>query len=217
MTTTPVSQLDPGQRQRIEEAATHLREEFAGVFGTATIRRVLRDSLQRLSHARYHTFVPLLAERFTRERLRASTSSAASRRGGTPTVLFVCVQNAGRSQMAAAWLRHLAGDGVEALSGGAEPAAAVHPVVVEAMAEVGIDLGDAYPKPWTDETVGAADVVVTMGCGDACPVLPDKRYVDWEVPDPHGRPLREVRSIRDDIRDRVRDLAAGLGIERSSG
>lgn len=217
MTTTPASQLDPGQRQRIEEAATHLREEFAGVFGTATIRRVLRDSLERLSDARYDTFVPLLAERFTRERLRAVASSAGSPGSGTPTVLFVCVQNAGRSQMAAAWLRHLAGDRVEALSGGAEPAAAVHPVVVEAMAEVGIDLGDAYPKPWTDETVGAADVVVTMGCGDACPVLPDKRYVDWELPDPHGRPLGAVRPIRDHIRERVRELAEDLGVGVSSG
>jgi arsenate reductase len=124
----------------------------------------------------------------------------------TPTVLFVCVHNAGRSQMAAGWLRHLAGDRVEVLSAGSAPAAGVNPVAVEAMAEVGIDIAHEYPKPWTDAVVRAADVVVTMGCGDACPFYPGRRYVDWELEDPAHRTLEEVRVIRDEIGRRVREL-----------
>lgn len=128
-----------------------------------------------------------------------------------PTVLFLCVQNAGRSQMAAALLADLAGDRVEVLSGGSAPADAVHPVVVAAMAERGIDLGRAVPRPWDAAMARAADVVVSMGCGDACPVLPGKRYEDWDVADPAGRDLAAVRAIRDDLERRVRALAASLG------
>ena len=131
---------------------------------------------------------------------------------GKPSVLFLCVHNAGRSQMAAAWLRHLAGDAVEVFSGGSEPASEVNPMAVEAMAEVGIDIRTEYPKPWTDEIVKAADVVVTMGCGDVCPVSPGKRYEDWELTDPAGRPIEVVRGVRDDIEGRVRDLLASLDV-----
>jgi arsenate reductase len=133
-----------------------------------------------------------------------------------PSVLFLCVHNAGRSQMAAGWLSHLAGDGVDVMSGGSEPASEVHPVAVDAMAEVGIDIADHIPKPWTDETLGAADVVITMGCGDACPVIPGKRYLDWELEDPAGKELDGVRPIRDDIEQRVRRLMAELDIPAQS-
>jgi len=131
----------------------------------------------------------------------------------TPTVLFVCVHNAGRSQMAAAWLEHLAHGRVRVLSGGSEPAAEVNPAAVAAMAEVGIDISARTPQPWTDAGLRSADVVVTMGCGDTCPFYPGKRYEDWDVADPAGRPLEEVRAIRDDIAVRVRGLLAGLGLE----
>jgi protein-tyrosine-phosphatase len=131
-----------------------------------------------------------------------------------PTVLFVCVHNAGRSQMAAAWLEHLAeGRGrVRVLSGGSIPAAEVNPAAVAAMAEVGLDIAGRVPQPWTEAAVRQADVVITMGCGDTCPFFPGKRYEDWAVPDPAGRPLEEVRAIRDDIERRVRALMASLGL-----
>jgi len=129
---------------------------------------------------------------------------------GAPTVLFVCVHNAGRSQMAAGWLRHLAGDRVEVLSAGSEPRDQVNPVAVEAMAEVGIDIAGAQPRVLTTEAVRDSDVVVTMGCGDACPVFPGKRYEDWELTDPAGRGLDEVRPIRDEIRSRVEALVAEI-------
>jgi arsenate reductase (thioredoxin) len=129
-----------------------------------------------------------------------------------PTVLFLCVHNAGRSQMAAGWTRHLGGSAVRVLSGGSEPADRVNPTAIEAMAEVGIDITANPPKRWSEETLEAADVVVTMGCGDTCPVLPGKRYVDWALTDPAGKPLEQVRPIRDDIRDRVEDLLTELGV-----
>jgi arsenate reductase (thioredoxin) len=130
----------------------------------------------------------------------------------SPSVLFLCVHNAGRSQMAAGFLRHLGGDDVTVLSGGSEPAASINPSAVEAMAEKGIDIADQHPKPWTDETVGIADIIVSMGCGDACPVLPGKRYVDWDLEDPAGKGVESVRPIRDDIEARVRALMAELGV-----
>jgi arsenate reductase len=129
-----------------------------------------------------------------------------------PTVLFLCVHNAGRSQMALGWFNHLAGGRAIAWSGGSEPAKEVNPSAVRAMAEVGIDIAQEHPTPWTDEIVRAADVVVTMGCGDACPFYPGKRYEDWELTDPAGRDLDAVRPIRDDIERRVRDLLESLGV-----
>jgi len=123
-----------------------------------------------------------------------------------PDVLFVCVHNAGRSQMAAGFLDALAGGRVRVLSAGSEPATALNPAVIEAMAEVGIDLSRERPKPLTDDSVRAADVVITMGCGDACPLYPGKRYEDWELEDPDGKDLDTVRRIRDDIEGRVRSL-----------
>lgn len=130
-----------------------------------------------------------------------------------PSVLFLCVHNAGRSQMAAGWLQHLAGDKVDVYSGGSQPADSVNPVAVEAMAERGIDIGANVPRRWSDETLRAVDVVVTMGCGDECPYYPGKRYVDWELEDPSGKGIEEVRPIRDKIERQVRNLMGELGVQ----
>ena len=130
-----------------------------------------------------------------------------------PTVLFLCTHNAGRSQMAAGWMRRLAGDRVDVLSGGSTPAEQVNPAAVEAMAEAGIDISGERPRPWSEHSLGIADVVVTMGCGDACPVLPGKRYVDWELDDPAGLSTAEVRPIRDQVEQRVRGLLEELGVD----
>ena len=129
-----------------------------------------------------------------------------------PAVLFLCTHNAGRSQMALGFFTHLAGDKGVAWSGGSEPGHQINPSAVQAMAEVGIDITGEYPKPWTDDIVRAADVVVTMGCGDACPIFPGKRYVNWDLPDPNGKAVDAVRPIRDEIEQRVRRLLDELGI-----
>jgi arsenate reductase (thioredoxin) len=129
-----------------------------------------------------------------------------------PAVLFLCVHNAGRSQMAAGWLRHLAGDQIDVFSGGSDPGSTVNPAAVEAMAEIGIDIADEAPKPWTHEIARAADVIITMGCGDACPIFPGTRYEDWVLEDPAGRSVDMVRGVRDDIGRRVRELMASLDV-----
>ncbi|MBB4919286.1 arsenate reductase [Streptosporangium saharense] len=129
---------------------------------------------------------------------------------GKPSVLFVCVHNAGRSQMAAGWLAHLAGDRIEVRSAGSRPADQVNPIAVEAMREVGIDLAAAQPKVLTGEAVQSCDVVITMGCGDTCPIFPGKRYEDWKLDDPAGQGIEAVRAIRDEIRDHVVRLVADL-------
>ncbi len=152
----------------------------------------------------------------------SARATATSHREGstvsdTPSVLFVCVHNAGRSQMAAGLLAHLAGDRVEVRSAGSEPAEAVNPAAVEAMAEVGIDITAERPKVLTPGAVQASDVVITMGCGDACPVFPGKRYLDWKLDDPAGQPVEAVRRVRDDIRARVETLMAELGVAGEDG
>jgi len=131
---------------------------------------------------------------------------------GKPTVLFLCTHNAGRSQMALGFFTHLAGEDGVAWSGGSEPGNEINPAAIQAMSEVGIDITGEFPKPWTDEIVEAADVVVTMGCGDACPIYPGKRYENWELPDPAGQDVDAIRPIRDDIEGRVRRLLSDLGI-----
>jgi arsenate reductase len=138
--------------------------------------------------------------------------SALTAKDGLPVVLFLCVHNAGRSQMALGWFQRLAGDRAVAWSGGSEPGLEVNPAAVEAMAEVGIDITEEFPKPWTDEIVQAADVVITMGCGDACPIFPGKRYEDWPLDDPAGQDVVAVRPIRDEIERRVRVLLDSLGV-----
>jgi arsenate reductase len=135
----------------------------------------------------------------------------------TPSVLFVCVHNAGRSQMAAGWLRHLGGDAVEVRSAGSIPGDRVNPAAVAAMAEVGIDISDQQPKMLTTDAVEASDVVITMGCGDACPIFPGKRYLDWSLEDPAGQGVAAVRPIRDEIETRIRGLLADLLPAAGSG
>jgi arsenate reductase len=203
--------LTLAQRNLVRTATARLKDEFAGVFAAATIERFITDSLdQLLGTAKVVAFVPIFAERFTRDRLRALAKVEGKIETTVPSVLFLCVHNAGRSQMAAAWLKRLAGDQVIVYSGGSMPDSEVNPAAIDAMAEVGIDIRSEYPKPWTDEIVRAADIVITMGCGDACPIFPGKKYEDWEVPDPAGLDVTGVRAIRDDIGQRVRHLIDDL-------
>ena len=209
----PLSSAPVEMRPLIRASAERLHTDFAGVFGEETIQRFMAESWESLQGARVAAFVPLFVERFTRQRLRALARVEGKSTDTRPMVVFLCVQNAGRSQMAAGWLQHLAGDQVEVFSGGSDPASEVNPAAIEAMAEVGIDISSEFPKPWTDEVVQAANVVVTMGCGDSCPIFPGTRYMDWEVGDPAGLPLEQVRPIRDEIGERVRGIMAGLGIE----
>ncbi|HYT10667.1 MAG TPA: arsenate reductase ArsC [Mycobacteriales bacterium] len=205
--------LAPDQQYALASAARNLREQFAGVFGPETIERFLYSSYDQFAGvATVPTFLPLLAERFARQRLRALARIEGKERDGRPVVLFLCVHNAGRSQMALGFFRHLAHDAAIAWSGGSEPGERVNPAAVTAMREVGIDISGEFPKPWTDEVVRAADVVVTMGCGDACPVFPGKRYEDWTLDDPAGQDLAAVRPIRDEIERRVRTLLAELHV-----
>jgi arsenate reductase (thioredoxin) len=152
-----------------------------------------------------------------RQRLTALAKVARLGQDGRPTVLFVCVHNAGRSQMALGFFRHLAGDGAVAWSGGSEPGVEINPAAVAAMAECGIDISAEYPKPWTDEVVRAADVVISMGCGDACPIFPGKRYEDWELDDPAGKSVDDVRPVRDEIERRVRRLLHELNVPVAAG
>jgi protein-tyrosine-phosphatase len=197
----------------IKQATQRLKSDFAGMFSAETIERFITESQEDLeSRARITTWMPVLIERFARERLRALARLEGLVVDTRPMVLFLCVHNAGRSQMAAGWLRHLSGDAVEVFSGGSEPASDVNQGVIAAMAEMGIDVSTEFPRPWTDEVVRAADVVVTMGCGDACPVYPGKRYEDWELADPAGQPMELVREVRDDIEQRVRRLMAELHV-----
>jgi protein-tyrosine-phosphatase len=196
--------------ESLESAQRALLEEFAGVFAAETIQGCLADSHERLLPARVQGYVPLLAYRFTRERLMAASRGASSAADRPPLVLFVCTANSGRSQMAAAILEHGAGGAVQVASAGTRPGGMVQPEVAQVLSEIGIGTHGLYPKPLTDEVVGAADVVVTMGCGDTCPVMPGRRYLDWQVADPAGADLEAVRSIRDDVATHVRDLLAEL-------
>ena len=195
-------------RGHLERGLAGLRAEFAGTFSSDTIERYMAESLEALGGARLKDFVPLFVHRFARERLRALGQVEGTIAKDVPEVLFVCVQNAGRSQMAAALLNHYAEGRVHVRSAGSAPADQINPEVVTAMFELEIDVSKEFPKPMTDEVVQAADAVITMGCGDACPIYPGKRYEDWEVDDPADADLNGVRQIRDDISERVRDLLA---------
>jgi arsenate reductase len=208
-----LDELSLDQQLALRHAAKNLRKEFDGTFGFETIELFLTTSYDQFAdRARFTNFLPLMAERFAGQRLKALAKVEGKADDGLPTVLFLCVHNAGRSQMALGWFEKLAGDRAVAWSGGSEPGVEVNPAAVAAMAEVGIDITGEYPKPWTDEIVQAADVVITMGCGDACPVFPGKRYEDWTLEDPAGRDLDAVRAIRDEIGERVRTLLDELGV-----
>jgi arsenate reductase (thioredoxin) len=205
--------LAPDTQLALKSAASNLKDDFAGIFGVETIELFLRTSYDQFAdRATVVHFLPVLAEKFARQRLKALAKVEGKHDDGLPVVLFLCTHNAGRSQMALGWFNHLAGERATAWSGGSEPGIEINPAAVQAMAEVGIDITGEYPKPWTDEILGAADVVVTMGCGDACPIFPGKRYVDWELDDPAGMTVDHVRPIRDEIERRVRGLLAELDV-----
>jgi arsenate reductase (thioredoxin) len=206
--------LSPDQRLALKTAARNLKDDFAGTFSVETIELFLQTSYDQFAdRAKFTNFLPLMAERFARQRLTALARVEGKHdEEGLPIVLFLCVHNAGRSQMALGWFNHLAGERAIAWSGGSEPVTEINPAAVEAMRELGISIAGEFPKPWTDEILRAADVVVTMGCGDACPIFPGKRYEDWELDDPEGQDVEGVRPIRDEIGERVRGLLASLDV-----
>jgi len=201
------------QSLALRAAAERLAGEFDGMFGTDTIERFLHSSYDQFAgRATVVNFLPLMAERFARQQLRALAKVEGLADDGLPTVLFLCVHNAGRSQMAMGFFEHLAGDRAVAWSGGSEPGSEVNPAAIKAMRERGIDISGEFPKPWTDDVVRAADVVITMGCGDACPIFPGKRYEEWTLDDPSGLAVEDVRPIRDEIERRVRRLLDDLRV-----
>jgi arsenate reductase (thioredoxin) len=202
--------LDPVTQHHIDQAADRLAEEFEGIFSQETIARYMAESQDLLGDAKINVYVPVLAHRFTRERLKALAQAEGIIDKEQPEVLFVCVQNAGRSQMAAGLLRLRSRGRIQVRSAGSDPGEQINPNAVTALEEVGVDMSEAYPKPLTDEVVRAADVVITMGCGDACPIYPGKRYEDWAVEDPAEQDLETVRRIRDDIDQRIQRLVGEL-------
>jgi protein-tyrosine-phosphatase len=211
--THPRAHITLDQQLALRTASARLARHFERTFNAETIERFLHSSYDQFAgRATIANFLPLLAERFARQRLQALAKVEGRSHDGKPTVLFLCTHNAGRSQMAMGFFIHHAGDAAVAWSGGSEPGDEVNPAAIEAMRERGIDISGEYPKPWTDEIVRAADVVITMGCGDACPVFPGKRYEEWTLDDPAGHDVAAVRPIRDDIERRVHTLLDQLGV-----
>ena len=202
--------LDPVTREHVEKAADALQDEFAGTFSRETIARYIAESVDLLGASKINVFVPVLAHRFARERLKALGQAEGLITKQMPEVLFVCVHNAGRSQMAAGLVKLRSDGRIHVRSAGSDPGETINPAVVEAMEEVGVDMSEEFPKPLTDEVVRAADVVITMGCGDACPIYPGKKYEDWELDDPAGQDLETVRRIRDQLDRRVTKLIGEL-------
>ena len=209
-TTLQELDVDAITRSHLERGLESLEQEFTGMFSSETIERYMAESLEQLPGDRISNFVPLFVHRFARERLRALGQVEGSISKDVPEVLFVCVQNAGRSQMAAALLDDRADGRLHVRSAGSAPGERINPDVVEAMSELGIDISKEFPKPMTDEVVRAADAVITMGCGDACPIYPGKRYEDWQVDDPAELELEGVRQVRDEIASRVEALISEL-------
>ena len=209
----PHATITIDQEAALASGAERLTREFDGTFGRETIDRFLHASYTDLAQrATVPNYLPLLTEKFARQRLRALAKVDGLHVDGKPTVLFLCVHNAGRSQMALGFFQHHAGDRAVGWSGGSEPGDQVSAVAIEVMAEQGIDIAHEYPKPWTDEVVRAADVVITMGCGDACPIFPGKRYEEWPLPDPSGGTPDGVRLVRDEIETRILNLLDELGV-----
>ncbi len=202
----------------IDPIVDRLTKEFDRAFDESTVRGFVEASYHELAReARTPTFLGLLAERFARQRLQALAQLDGTDAARGPAVLFLCIHNAGRSQMALGWFKHFADGRAVAWSGGSEPGTEINPAAVEAMREVGIDITGEFPKPWTDEILRAADVVVTMGCGDECPYYPGTRYEDWQLDDPAGKGVDAVRPIRDEIRKRVGELLTSLGVDPTPG
>lgn len=193
------------------ELVNDLAYSYEGVFARESVEAAVhaaRDLLEPRSTV--HTFLPVLVARQAREQLMAAAQAEGRIAKRVPELLFICVHNAGRSQMAAALAEHLSARRVHVRSAGSAPISEVNPVVVEALRERGIPLTTPYPKPLSDSVLRAADVIITMGCGDACPIFPGKRYEDWNVADPAGQPLTVVRDIRDDVQSRVTVLLRSI-------
>jgi arsenate reductase len=199
--------------EHLRRLAHDLSVKFAGVFGAETVERYVLESytgLLRTSTVKAHLTSNTI--RFATDRLTALAQAKGAIEKSLPEVLFVCEQNAGRSQMAAAFTSAISGGAVHVRSAGSAPAHELNPAVAQAMSEIGIDLSEAFPKPLTDDVVQAADVVITMGCGDACPVYPGKRYRDWELPDPADLPIEGIRVVRDQIKLNVETMLQSLGV-----
>jgi protein-tyrosine-phosphatase len=196
---------------RIIREAHILADEFSGIYNYETVFRYMKESIEVLGNIRLTDYVHIFAGRFARKRLKSLAQTEGYITKDLPLILYVCNHNAGRSQMAAAFTKLLGPNRVSVMSAGSTPAAEVNTIAIEAMDELGIDMSKEFPKPVTDEVVHVADVVITMGCGDACPVYPGKRYLDWDVADPAGQPIDTVRSIRDDIKWRVENLLNDIG------
>jgi arsenate reductase (thioredoxin) len=202
--------LDAVTRRHVEHMAEALVVDFSGIFSRETIERYLAESVDLLGDRKINAFVPVLAHRFARERLRALAQAEGASVKEQPEVLFVCVHNAGRSQMAAGLVKLRSEGRIHVRSAGSAPGDEINPAVVEAMTEIGVDMSEEFPKPLTDEVVRAADVVITMSCGDACPIYAGKKYEDWQLEDPEGKDLPAVRAIRDEIDVRVKELIREL-------
>jgi protein-tyrosine-phosphatase len=196
----------------LASSVERLASEYQGVFSRETVAQAIDDSWQRLTSQAtlLPPFFPTLVARFARDQLRAAAQVDGLIAKQLPEILFVCEHNAGRSQMAAALAHHLGGDQVSVRCAGSNPGAQIYPVVTEAMSEIGLDVSQEFPKPLTDIVVAAADVVITMGCGEACPIYPGKHYEDWGVNDPAAQPIEAVRVIRDDIQAHVTTLLEAL-------
>jgi arsenate reductase (thioredoxin) len=202
--------LDPVTEHHLGQAADRLAEEFSGIFSEETIARYMTESTDLLGEAKIAVYVPVLAHRFARERLKALAQAENILDKEQPEVLFVCVHNAGRSQMAAGLLKLRSEGRINVRSAGSAPAGEINPNAIRALEELGVDMSESFPKPLTDEVVRAADVVITMGCGDACPIYPGKKYEDWVLDDPAEQDLETVRRIRDLIDERVQKLIGEL-------
>ena len=200
-----------GQAQRYRQVIADLTERFEGVFTGADVLAAVRQAHAALVvNSRIRTYLPILVERFAVDLLEAKAIAAGRRHTHLPRLLFICVHNAGRSQIAAALAKHLSGGRVNVQSAGSRPTGSVNPVALQVLAERGVPAPDAFPKPLTDDVLRAADVVVTMGCGDECLVVPGRRYEDWAVADPDGADLQTVRQIADDIQIRVTQLLSDV-------
>jgi arsenate reductase (thioredoxin) len=206
-------ELSINERRALKSAAARLHTEFADMFKAETVERFVYSSYDKFAiRATVRDYLPLLAERFARQRLDAVAKVNRKSTDDKPVVLFLCNHNAGRSQMATGFFTYLSGNAAVAWSGGSAPHGELNPAAIAVMAERGIDIAGEYPKPWTEEILEAADVIITMGCGEGPSTLPGRRYEDWVIDDPDGKEAAEVRPIRDEIEGHVRRLLDELQI-----
>lgn len=201
-----------GTALALDNVVHDLAERYHGIFSPETVSAIVHESydLLALQASTVSNFLVVFVERFARDRLLAAAQAEGAVAKGVPEILFMCVHNSARSQMAAAFAHTRSAGKVHVRSAGSQPAAQISPVILQAMTEIGISMADSFPKPMTDDVVRAADVIVTMGCGDSCPVYPGKRYLDWELTDPGDLPIADVRPIRDAIDSHVRELLSDI-------